>query len=96
MLKISIDKYTLIGMMAIVFILLIAMILIFVAYMCHDKRKYESIDKFNEQSLNSFISYSDNLKKYNKNIEKSGVNYEKKSGLKVWKTIINVLNEMFK
>ena len=89
MFEISIDKYTLVGILSIAFILLIAMILIFIAFMCHDKRRYKSIDKYNEQTLSNSKSYNENLEEYNKNIERSGVNLDKKSKLNFRQSVIN-------
>lgn len=78
MFEININIYALYGIAIISFILLIAVIFIFIAYMCHDKRKFRSIDKYNELKLDKTKTYNENLKEYKENIEKAGVKTNKK------------------
>lgn len=82
----------LLGIIIIAFILLIAIILIFIAYMCHDKRRFRSIDKYNELIANRYKTYNESMKDYNENIEKSGVKTHMKSK---WKLILSII-KLFK
>jgi len=81
MFGININVNTLLAIAIIAFVVLTAFVLIFIAYMCHDKRKFKSIDKYNELTLDKAKTYNENLKEYKNNIEKSGVKTNKKSKL---------------
>ena len=89
MLRISIDKYTLIGISIIAFIIFAIATYMFIAYIIHDGRKFKSINIYNESTKDKIKTYNENIKDYNVNVEKSGVNYKKKTKLKILKFIFD-------
>lgn len=91
MFRLSIDKYTLIGISVIAIIIFIIATYIFVAYIIHDKRKFNSIDKYNESIMDKTKAYGEVKKDYDSNMKKSGVDYDKKSRMKILKGIINFI-----
>lgn len=78
MFEINININTLFAITIIAFVVLVAFVFIFIAYMCHDKRKFKSIDKYNKLTLDNAKTYNENLKEYKMNIQKSGVKTSKK------------------
>lgn len=73
MYNIFINQYTLYGIVILSIVILIAMILGFIAYMYHTKRKYDTIKKFNDQMMDKSNTYSNQIKKYNKIIKDCGI-----------------------
>ena len=78
MFGINIDRNTLICVAIIAFVVLIAFVFIFIAYMCHDKRRFDSINEYNKLALDKTKTYNESLEGYNQNIEESGVKTDKK------------------
>ena len=78
MFGLNININTLLAIAIIAFVVLIAFVLIFIAYMCHDKRKYDSINEYNKLKLDKTKTYNENLKEYKECIEESGVKANKK------------------
>lgn len=89
MFMLSINKYTLIGIFVIAIIILIIATYLFIAYIIHDKRKYNSIDKYNESIVDKQKTYNEIKKDYDVNVKKSGVTHDKKSKFKISKKIID-------
>lgn len=87
MFEINIDKNTLLCVAIISVIFLIAMVFVFIAFMCHDKRKYDSISEYNRLTFSKTKTYNENLEEYKQSEEKSGVKTNKKFKLK---TILNI------
>lgn len=50
----------------------ISVVLLFVALMYYIKRKFDSIDKYNENLADELNSYKENKEQYNKNMEVTG------------------------
>lgn len=90
MFRLSTDKYTLIGISVIAIIILVIATYIFVAYIIHDKRKFNSIDKYNTFAMDKPKTYNENKKDYNTNVKMSGVNHDSKAKLKIIKKIIEI------
>lgn len=88
MFVISIDQYTLIGIFIIALLILIIATYMFIAYIVHDKRKFNSIDKYNEFTMDKPKTYNDIRKDYDTNVKKSGVAIDKKSRMKTFYRII--------
>lgn len=88
MFRLSIDKYTLIGISVLAIILFVIATYIFVAYIIHDKRKFNSIDKYNTLAMDKPKTYNEIKKDYDTNIKKSGVDLDKKSKLKTFYKIV--------
>lgn len=72
----------------IAFVVLVAFSFIFIAYMCHDKRKFNSIDKYNTLAMDKSKTYNEIKKDYDTNLKKSGVDLDKKSKLKTFYKIV--------
>lgn len=92
MYNIAINKYVLYGMVVFSIIMLISIVLGFVAFIYHTKRMFDSIDKFNNQSLDKTNTYNNQIYKYNKNIKKCGI---KRSSLfvSITKKIMNIFRD---
>lgn len=88
MFRLSIDKYTLIGISVLAIILFIIATYIFIAYIIHDKRKFNSIDKYNTLAMDNPKTYNEIKKDYDTNIKKSGIDIDKKSKFETFYKII--------
>ncbi len=82
-LSIEVNMPTLLCVLIIGVILIIAMILGFLAYTGHDKRRFDSINNFISRHSPNYETYSENMDDYKRNVEKSGVNNEKKINGKI-------------
>lgn len=90
MFRLSIDIYTLIGIAIVTIAIFIIATYIFIAFIIHDKRKFNSIDKYNLSALVKPKTYNENKKDYNTNVKMSGVNHDMKAKLKIIKKIIEI------
>lgn len=68
--NISIDNNILIAIVIIILLIVIAVIY-------SKKRKYDSIDKYNELVADKLNTYKENQEQYNKNMEDSGIESKK-------------------
>lgn len=71
MYTITINEYMLYGIVVFSIIIFVTIILGFIAYIYHTKRMFDSIDKFNNQTLDKANTYSKQINKYNKNLKKT-------------------------
>lgn len=79
------------GIFIIALLIFIIATYMFIAYILHDKRKFNSIDKYNEFTMDKPKTYNDIRKDYDTNIKKSGVAIDKKkSRMKTLKVIMNL------
>lgn len=90
MFRLSIDIYTLIGIAIVTIAIFIIATYIFIAFIIHDKRKFNSIDKYNLSVLDKPKTYNENKKDYYTNVKMSGVNHDRKEKLKIIKKIIKI------
>lgn len=88
MFRLSIDKYTLVGIYVLAIIIFVIATYIFVAYIIHDKRKFNSIDKYNTLTMDKPKTYNEIKKDYDTNVKKSGVIHDKKPKLKTFYKIV--------
>lgn len=79
MIKSNITQYTfLIIVITLLFILLlISMIMLFISYIYHTKRKFDSIEKYNKLVADKLKTYKENQDQISKNIEDTGASAEK-------------------
>ena len=92
MFEVHIDQNTLIAIIIICIIVLISITFIFIAFMCHDKRRFKSVDRYNELLLNKSKTYDESVKEYYKNVEKSGVNTKFKPKINLILSIIKLFD----
>lgn len=67
------------------FVLAFTVLLIFIAYIMHDKRKFDAINKYNymEHVVPTSKTYEESLRDHHINVNKSGVECDKKLKAKI-------------
>ena len=84
---ITINEYILYGIVVFAGVIFVTIILGFIAYIYHTKRMFDSIDKFNDQTLDKTNTYSKQINEYDKNVKRNGI---KRRNMFVFKTKKNV------
>lgn len=90
MFKLIITQYTFLIIVALLLVLLIS-IMIFISFIYHTKRKFDSIEKYNKLVVHKLNSYKENQDQINKNMKDIGASSEKT--VKIIFKIIDYINK---
>lgn len=91
MIKLDITKYTFFGIILLSLLIFLLGIMIFVAFIYHTKRKFDSILEYNKLISTKNNSYKQNKNKYYKNLKDSGI--ISKNEMKVILKIAKIINK---